>query len=213
MWLPSRFSPPGSRNRSPRRERFVRVDREYDLFEQFPDGSPMWRGRALGLPEVRRQLTELSRKTKNEYFAMHLSTKEVVARVNVGGHRSETQKRLIGQVAYDYAKGRTRTHALREQDYEVVTVVGNDAAKLVLDLSPNWSLFIIGEGPANDVRGEMASWLKERFPGVPILALNPPSAPVLDGADYNISHDDNLWMALVTSAFNGRARKSGDGFK
>jgi len=184
------------------------VDREYDLFEQFPDGFPMWRRRAMGLPEVRRQLTDLCGKTKNECFAMYLPTKEIVARVNVGGQGPQIQKRLVAQVVYDPAKGKARTAALRAEGYEVVSAIGNEAAKLVLDLSPSWNLFLIGEGAANGAREEMASWLKERFPRVPILALNPPTALVLEGADYNAVHDDSRWMRLVASVFNRSARPS-----
>lgn len=58
------------------------MEREYDLFEQMPDGSPMWRGHASGFLEVRRRLEELSKATLNESFAMHLPTKEIVARIN-----------------------------------------------------------------------------------------------------------------------------------
>jgi hypothetical protein len=61
------------------------MERDYDLFERFPDGSPMWRGRAKGLLEVRRTLSELSATTSNECLVMHLPTKDIVARVNAGG--------------------------------------------------------------------------------------------------------------------------------
>lgn len=59
------------------------MDREYDLFEQFPDGFPVWRRKAYGLLEARRQLFELGKTTENECFAMHLPTKEILSRVNV----------------------------------------------------------------------------------------------------------------------------------
>lgn len=59
------------------------MEREYDLFEQMPDGSPIWRGHVSGFLEVRRRLEELSKATVNECFAMHLLTKEIVARINV----------------------------------------------------------------------------------------------------------------------------------
>ena len=184
------------------------MDRDYDLFEQFPDGSPMWRGRVHGLAEVHLRLSDLFQKSRNEYFAMHLPTKEIVARVNVGGQRAEIQKRLVGQVAYDPARAAVRTAALRAEGYEVVTAIGNEAAKLVIDLSPSWNLFVVGEGAPKDVREEIAAWLRERFAGVPILALNPPTAMVLPGADYNTVHNDALWMALVGSAVHRSARDS-----
>jgi len=176
------------------------MQRDYDLFEQFPDGSPMWRGRAAGIPEVRRQLSELSQKTRNECFAMHLATKEVVARVNVGRSRPEIEKRIVCQIAYDHAIATERTDVLRAKGYEVVTIIGNEAAKLVLDLCPGWNLFIVGHCGPNEAREEIVSWLKTKFPAVPILALNPPTTLVLHGADYNVKHDDKLWLPLVARA-------------
>jgi hypothetical protein len=59
------------------------MEREYDLFEQFPDAEPMWRGHAIGLPRARQKLLEFTRTTRNECFIMHLPTNEVVARLNV----------------------------------------------------------------------------------------------------------------------------------
>lgn len=57
-------------------------EREYDLFEQFPDGSPIWRGRASGLNDAETKLRSLAGNTTNECFALYLPTKEVVLRVN-----------------------------------------------------------------------------------------------------------------------------------
>jgi hypothetical protein len=147
------------------------MQRHYDLFEQFPDGSPMWRGRVSGLPEVRRHLTELSQQTQNECFAMHLATKEVVASMNVGGAHPKIEKRLVGYIAYDHAWAKERTAVLRAKGFEVVTVTGNEAAKLVLDLSDSWKFFIIGDESPKEAKEEMASWLKVNFPDVPILTL------------------------------------------
>jgi hypothetical protein len=147
------------------------MQRDYNLFEQFPDGSPMWRGRVAELFEVRSQLIELSQHTKNECFAIHLPTKEVVARVNVGGAHPKIEKRLVGYIAYNHALARERTDVLRAKGYEVVTIIGNEDAKLVLDLSESWELFIIGYEASAEIREEMASWLKVKFPDVPILTL------------------------------------------
>jgi hypothetical protein len=66
------------------------VTREYELFEQFADGSPIWRGHVVGLQYARLKLTEIAQATTNECFAMHLPTKEVVLRLN-GGSSSENQ--------------------------------------------------------------------------------------------------------------------------
>ena len=59
------------------------MNREYDLFERLPDGSPLWRGYASGLAELTAKLREIAANTQNECFAMHLPTMEVVGRANV----------------------------------------------------------------------------------------------------------------------------------
>ena len=56
---------------------------EYDLFEQLPDGSPIWRGHVISAQELSRKMEEIARQTANECFAIHLPTQEIVSRVNV----------------------------------------------------------------------------------------------------------------------------------
>jgi hypothetical protein len=58
------------------------MDREYDLFEKFPDGSLLWRGVVLGRENAIRKLQELAAKTPNECYAMHLATNEILASMN-----------------------------------------------------------------------------------------------------------------------------------
>jgi CheY-like chemotaxis protein len=160
------------------------VEREYDLFEQLGDGSPMWRGHAVGLRDARQQLLQLSKITKNECFAVHLPTKEIPARVNVrsvaGG------KPVVFQVTYEPQIARTRSEYLRLQGYEVVTVHGNEAAMLVLSERQNYDLFIVGHAAPEKTRREMVEWLKANYPGVRIVALNPPTIADLMGADFNV---------------------------
>ena len=59
------------------------MDAEYDLFEKLADGTPVWRGSASGLRQCSDKLAEIARNTRNECFAIHLPTKEIVARLNV----------------------------------------------------------------------------------------------------------------------------------
>ena len=176
------------------------MEREYDLFEQFPDGSQTWRGQVRGILELRGRLADLSQSTKNECLAMHLPTQEVVARMNVGGELPEIAKQLVCQVAYDPIKAKARTRTLRANAYEVVTVMGNESAKLVLDLCDGWSAFIVADSASQNVRQEMVSWLKSKFPAIPVVALNPATAPMLPGADYNVRHDAELWLPLLAIA-------------
>jgi hypothetical protein len=59
------------------------MNREYDLFEELPDGSLLWRAVAQGLENALAKLKELGSLSPNEHFAMHTPTKMVVGRVNV----------------------------------------------------------------------------------------------------------------------------------
>jgi hypothetical protein len=61
------------------------MDRVYDIFERLPDGSLMWRGRVAGLELAKGKLRDLASKSDNEFHALYSPTKEIVARVNVGG--------------------------------------------------------------------------------------------------------------------------------
>lgn len=56
------------------------MEREYDIFEQFPDGFPVWRGHASGLGNATLMLQQIAKNTRNECFAMYVPTKEIVAR-------------------------------------------------------------------------------------------------------------------------------------
>jgi hypothetical protein len=58
------------------------MDREYDLFEKFPDGSVLWRAFIPGIDNVLSKLKELGRLSPNEHFAMHTPSKTIVGRVN-----------------------------------------------------------------------------------------------------------------------------------
>jgi hypothetical protein len=58
------------------------VYREYDIFEQLPDGNVEWRGVVVGLDAARARLDSLAKHSKNEFFALHTPTNEIVERVN-----------------------------------------------------------------------------------------------------------------------------------
>jgi hypothetical protein len=58
------------------------VNRDYDLFEILPDGSPIWKELVSGLAEAIRKLEELGKETKNEVRLMHVPTNTVIATVN-----------------------------------------------------------------------------------------------------------------------------------
>jgi hypothetical protein len=62
-------------NTSPQHSKFPEdsTDREYDIFEVLPDGSPIWRTSAFGMESAEQKLLELSRRTGNRFFAANLA--------------------------------------------------------------------------------------------------------------------------------------------
>jgi hypothetical protein len=71
------------------------MDREYDLFEIFPDGSALWRHTVTGREEAIKRLQELSTQTTNEVRLIHLPTSTLIASLNVpsGGHGTDTAQK------------------------------------------------------------------------------------------------------------------------
>ncbi|MGB7153582.1 MAG: hypothetical protein WBD08_05245, partial [Candidatus Acidiferrales bacterium] len=145
------------------------VEREYDIFERFPDGFPVWRGHSSGLLNACLKLQQIANGTINEYFAVYLPTQEIVARLNV-----QRDGPLVFQIGYHSVLALQRTRVLRRHSYDVVSVLGNEAAKAVLGLPQKYDFFILGHTAPEETRKEMVAWLKAKFPGVPILALNSP---------------------------------------
>ena len=68
------------------------ANREYDVFEEFPDGTNKWRACVFGMGNVERKLRELASETTNKFFALNLQdrTQRVIrpfrppARQNLG---------------------------------------------------------------------------------------------------------------------------------
>jgi hypothetical protein len=177
------------------------MEREYDIFEEFPDGELTWHGHTVGLSSARRQMQEVAGTTKNECFIVHLPTKEVVARVNVHSSRGVGRKPVVFQIAYDSGLASARTSVLRLQGYEVVSVIGNEAAKVVLSVPEQYDFFIVGHAAEDQVRKEMVLWLKAHYPGVRILALNPATVSELAGADYNVRlNGPETWLPVIATA-------------
>ena len=52
---------------------------EYDLFERFPNGSSLWLESVPGYESIRLRLQELSQQSGNQYYAISLTTGEVLA--------------------------------------------------------------------------------------------------------------------------------------
>jgi hypothetical protein len=58
------------------------VNRNYDLFEMLPDGSPRWKGSVSGYDDAIRMLHKLSERTANKVHLMYLPTKTIIATLN-----------------------------------------------------------------------------------------------------------------------------------
>jgi hypothetical protein len=54
----------------------------YDLFEVFPDGSPLWHASVVGHDVAISKLKELSARTTNEVRVIDLRTNAIVAALN-----------------------------------------------------------------------------------------------------------------------------------
>jgi hypothetical protein len=177
------------------------MEREYELFERFPDGETKWRGTAHGLEDARRKLLKFARHTTNEIFAMHLSSQQVVARVN----DAQKQTKRVFQIAYDSGLLVKRAKVLRSQGYSVTSVIGNEAAKTVLGLKQEYDLFVVGHGAPDSARMEMVAWLKAQYPKAKIVALNSADTTRLPGADYNARQNGpETWLPLVIAALSQR---------
>ena len=54
-------------------------DRDYDIFEEFPDGSTAWRACIFGRLNVELKLREFAENSKNNFFALNLDDRDRVA--------------------------------------------------------------------------------------------------------------------------------------
>lgn len=140
---------------------WITMERDYDLFERLQDNSLVWRGSVHGLENARRKLQELAKRTTNECFATYTPTRQIVALVNIAQAGQLPAKRVVFQIAYDEQQLFTRTELLRQNGYEVVSVVGNEAAKIVLSSPQDCDLFIVGHAAPEQARKEWLIGLRQ----------------------------------------------------
>ena len=90
----------------------------------------------------------------------------------------------VFQIAYTTELMFTREEVLKSRGYVVESVLGNAAAKRVLESGPDYDLFIVGHTASQETRQEMAHWVREKFPRAKVLALDPPfhPAPAVSGS-------------------------------
>lgn len=170
--------------------------RVYEIFEVSPNGSPQRVTVVSGLEAAKSRLHQHANNTSNECFAMDARTRQIVALMNVPPATWRAMKHIF-QVSYDEESGRRRAELLKSRGYAVISVIGNEAAKLLLSSIQPYDLFIVGSAAPEQTRGEMVDWLRAQYPGVKIVALNPPDQLVLL-ADYNVPHDAENWLSIVS---------------
>jgi len=124
-------------------------------------------------------------------------------RRQIAGHDVDpgTRSQQLFQVAYDEKLLFDRGRILRRSGYEVTSVLGNEAAKAVLVQWQQIDLFVIGHNAPEQVRLEMVYWLRAHYPGVRILALNPPGVERLEDLRYNATYNapPDTWLPLVAA--------------
>ena len=70
--------------------------REYDVFEESPDGSTIWRACALGMKDAEIKLEQLAKESGNRFFAVHiLDQRESVISRFEGGCRHDSGHRPL----------------------------------------------------------------------------------------------------------------------
>jgi hypothetical protein len=53
------------------------ANRDYDVFEEYPDGSTVWRACVFGMENAELKLRELTKETGNKLFALHLQDRSL----------------------------------------------------------------------------------------------------------------------------------------
>lgn len=118
--------------------------------------------------------------------------------------------RRILQIAYYDNLLRTRTVMLQRSGYAVSSVLGNDQAMAAAaQLLPGMDLVMIGFSGSYSDRSSMAKWLKQQYPGTPVVVLQAHSSERFPEADYTtLSEDPEVWLAAIADCFEhhpGRA--------
>jgi len=173
----------------------VPVYRSYEILEVLQDGSTIRRNVVSDLEFAKVTLEALAKHTTNECIAADERTHQIVAQLNIPPTKRMLKR--IFQIAYDEEAGLRRAELLRSRGYGVISVLGNEAAKVLLSFIQKYDLFIIGHAAPEECREEMLNWLREKYPEVKILALNSPHQP-LPNADCNaLASDAESWLLLI----------------
>ena len=178
---------------APEKSSCVPVLRNSRSFARWFHGKENGRAR---LEFVKVTLEDLAKRTSNECIAEDEKTHQVIAQANIPPAKGSIRR--IFQIAYDEEAGLGAAALLRSRGYGVISVLSNEAAKVLLSSAQEYDLFIIGHAAPEKSRSEMVDWLKAHYPTVKVLALNPLHQP-LPSADFNaLASDPEGWLSFVT---------------
>jgi len=132
---------------------------------------------------------------------MYVPTQEVIIRVDAAKVKVRTgEPQRILQIAYNEQLGNERAALLRRFGYQVISVMGNESARILfsgVDFNP--ALIIVGHAAPEQTRQEIVDWLKVKYPQTTVLALNPRNQELV-GADYNVvQNGPEKWLPYVLS--------------
>lgn len=169
----------------------------FDIFRVEANRDTLWVNSAADLKSARLIVKELMASSPGEYLIhSHSTSNDLIVKPRKA--KKQTTKPVIFQIAYDPQLMDTRAGLLKASGFTVVSALGNEAAKAMLETPRDYALFMIGHNASPKARKEMADWLKEKYPEVKILALNPPYQKQLEPADYNIVlNGPEEWLFIV----------------
>jgi len=172
------------------------MNRVYEIFEVLPNGSPQRVTVVSGMDSAKARLHELASNTANECFASDKRTHQIVALLNVPPSRWRASKHIF-QISYDEQTGVKRAELLKSRGYQVMSVIGNQAAKLALMPIQHFDLFILDHTAALETRQEMIFWLKAKYPRATIVAFNPLNQQLLR-VDYIVRQSLEDWLPIIS---------------
>jgi hypothetical protein len=172
----------------------------FHIFEVLPTGMRVRCESVAGLETAFHALDARAKRTRNECLAVCAATQQVVAQRNTPLAAPHHRGRLF-QVAYTRVLGFRRAEELLRHGFRPVTVIGNEQARRVLSVSSErYLLFILGHNALAATREEMVHWIRSRYAGARILALNGPHER-LSSADFNAPvNEPHIWMQQVQLA-------------
>ncbi|HEX2661847.1 MAG TPA: hypothetical protein VHM93_03360 [Candidatus Acidoferrum sp.] len=184
------------------------MNRVSEVIEVLPNSSRRMITVVSGLEFAKAAVEDLAKHTYDECLAVDAETHQIVMQLNVEPAKLQATKRVF-QIADAEEPALRRTEVLKSRGYSVMAVMGDDAAKALLSSIQHYDLFIVGHSAPEETRTEMVNSLKARYPGVKILALNPPDQRV-PTADYNVPQNGpENWLPIISQELANSASSCG----